>query len=433
MRDISMILKSVWKSLVVFSAISVLAVSTVNAQDAKEGRTLFKSKCSNCHALDSRLVGPALTGVTDRHSEEFLLKWIPNSQALIASGNPEAVKLYNENGKVAMTSFPELDEAKVKDILAYIQEGEPKPVPGTGDAAGASAKDEGTSGLSIAGIVAIVVIAIVILVILGRASKLLERLILQKQGIEIEEDVPLKVGVRKMFKNKKFVMFFILCLIIALGSFGWMGMWNTGVHTGYQPVQPIKFSHELHAGVNQIDCQYCHNGAFKSKNATIPSLNVCMNCHKAVQARDKYDGEISPEIKKIYNALGYDPETQKYDESKSKPMEWVRVHNLPDFAYFNHSQHVVVAEDAIRKAKGLQPTEPVCFACHGPVNTMEEIYQYSPLTMKWCINCHKETDISGQKNNAFYVKVIEAHEKIKKGEKVTPALLGGLECGKCHY
>jgi len=432
MRDISMILKSVWKSLFVFSAISVIAVSTVNAQDAKEGRTLFKAKCSSCHALDAKLVGPALTGVSDRHSEEFLLKWIPNSQGLVASGNPEAVKLFNDNGKVAMTSFPELDETKVKDILQYIKEGEPKAAVDP-NAPKAGATESGTSGLSIAGIVAIVVLAIVILVILGRASKLLERLILQKQGIEIEEDVPLKVGVRKMFKNKKFVMFFILCLIICLGSFGWMGMWNTGVHTGYQPVQPIKFSHELHAGINQIDCQYCHNGAFKSKNATIPSLNVCMNCHKAVQARDKYDGEISPEIKKIYNALGYDPETQKYDESKAKPMEWVRVHNLPDFAYFNHSQHVVVAEDAIRKAKGLQPTEPVCFACHGPVNTMEEIYQYSPLTMKWCINCHKETDISGQKNNAFYAKVIEAHEKIKKGEKITPALLGGLECGKCHY
>ncbi|MFC4212290.1 c-type cytochrome [Pedobacter lithocola] len=432
MRDISMILKNVWKSLLLFTAISAIAVSTVSAQDAAAGRTLFKAKCTSCHALDQKMVGPALTGVSDRHSEAFLLKWIPNSQGLIAAGDPEAVKLYNENGKVAMTSFPELDETKVKDILAYIKEGEPKPKAGVAGAA--EAIDNGdVSGLSIAGIVAIVVVAIVILVILGRASKLLERLILQKQGIETEEDVPLKVGVRKMFKNKKFVMFFILCLIIALGSWGWMGMWNTGVHTGYQPVQPIKFSHELHAGINQIDCQYCHNGAFKSKNSTIPSLNVCMNCHKAVQARDNYEGEISPEIKKIYNALGYDPETQKYDKSKEKPMEWVRVHNLPDFAYFNHSQHVVVGADAIRKAKGLQPNEPVCFACHGPVNTMEEIYQYSPLTMKWCINCHKETDISGQKNNAFYAKVIEAHEKIKKGEKITPALLGGLECGKCHY
>lgn len=294
MRDISMILKSVWKSLFVFSAVTVMAVSTVSAQDAKEGRTLFRAKCSSCHALDAKLIGPALTGVSDRHSEEWLLKWIPNSAGLIASGDAAAVKVFNENNKVAMTSFPELDDEKVKSILAYIKEGEPKDT-----AKGPVAvKDETTSGLSIAGIVAIVLVGIVILVILGRASKLLERLILQKQGIEIEEDVPLAVGVRKMFKNKKFVMFFILCLIICLGSFGWMGMWDTGVHTGYQPVQPIKFSHELHAGINQIDCQYCHNGAFKSKNATIPSLNVCMNCHKAVQARDNYDGEISPEIKK---------------------------------------------------------------------------------------------------------------------------------------
>ncbi len=114
-----------------------------------------------------------------------------------------------------------------------------------------------------------------------------------------------------------------------------------------------------------------------------------MNCHKSVQATEKYDGEISPEIQKIYNALGYDPETQNYDNTKAKPIEWVRVHNLPDFAYFNHSQHVVVGEAAIRKERGLKPEEPVCFACHGPVKTMKEIYQYSPLTMKWCINCHK--------------------------------------------
>ena len=427
-----MILKGVWKSLFVFTAIFVIVVSTASAQDAKEGRALFKAKCTSCHALDAKMIGPALTGVSDRHPESFLLKWIPNSAALIASGDPAAVKLYNENGKIAMTAFPELDETKVKSILAYIKEGEPKAAVDP-NAPKVAADDNTTSGLSLAGIIAIVLVAIGLLVILGRASKLLERLILQKQGIEIEEDVSLKVGVRKMFRNKKFVMFFILCLIVALGSWGWMGMWNTGVHTGYQPVQPIKFSHELHAGINQIDCQYCHNGAFKSKNATIPSLNVCMNCHKAVQARENYDGQISPEINKIYNALGYDPETQQYDESKSKPMEWVRVHNLPDFAYFNHSQHVVVAADAIRKAKGLQPNEPVCYACHGPVNTMEEIYQYSPLTMKWCINCHRETDISGQKNNAFYANVIAAHEKIKKGEKITPALLGGLECGKCHY
>ena len=425
--------KDLYKSAFLLVAVTLFAVASANAQDAKEGRALFKAKCTSCHALNAKLVGPALAGVTEKYPEAFLLKWIPNSQGLIQSGDATAVKIYEENNKIAMTSFPELDEGKVKSILAYIKEGEPKPAAAVGGAAGVAAADEGVSGLSLAAIIAIIFVAICVIVILGKAVKMLERLILQKQGVEVEEPLAVKAGVRKMFKNKKFMMFFILCVIVFLGSWGWMGMWQTGVHQGYQPVQPIKFSHELHAGINQIDCQYCHGGAWKSKNATIPSLNVCMNCHKAVQATEKYDGQISPEIQKIYTAIGYDPESRTYDESKATPMEWVRVHNLPDFAYFNHSQHVVVAENAIRKAEGLQPTEPVCYACHGKVNTMEEIYQASPLTMKWCINCHRETDISGQKDNAFYTKLIAAHEKIKSGEKITPALLGGLECGKCHY
>ncbi|RZL11694.1 MAG: cytochrome C [Pedobacter sp.] len=314
-------------------------------------------------------------------------------------------------------------------FFAYVKAGEPKK-------ADAAVATEEVSGLSIIGVIAIILGAILVLVLLSRAIKMLERLILQRQGIEVleEETVPAGANIKRMFKNKKFVFFVVLCLLMVLGSFGWMGMWNTGVHTGYQPVQPIAFSHELHAGINQIDCQFCHSGAFKSKNATIPSLNVCMNCHKQVQATEKYDGEISPEIQKIYAALGYDPTKPDapLDPTKQKPVEWVRVHNLPDFAYFNHSQHVVVGEQAIRKEKGLQPNEPVCFACHGPVNTMEEIYQYSPLTMKWCINCHKSAEITG-KDNAYYENIIAAHEKIKKGEKITPAALGGLECGKCHY
>lgn len=428
MRDISLIFKRVCKSVFLFSALSVMAVSSVKAQDAAEGRKLFKAKCSSCHALDHVVIGPALQEIVPTKEEGFLIKWIQNNGALIKSGDKEAIEA-SKFSPSEMTAFPELNDEQVKSILAYVKAGEPK----SKDAGTEVKANDEVSGLSIAGIVAIVALAIVILVVLGRSTKMLERLILKKQGVELEEEVSLNQGIRKLFKNKKFVLFFVLCIAVALGAFGWMGMWETGVHTGYQPVQPIKFSHELHAGINQIDCQYCHSGAFKSKNASIPSLNICMNCHKAVQATDKYDGKISPEIQKIYNALGYNPETRTYDESKQKPIEWVRVHNLPDFAYFNHSQHVKVGADAIRKAKGLQPNEPVCFACHGKVNTMEEIYQFSPLTMKWCINCHKETDISNQKDNAFYTKIIDAHEKIKKGEKITPAALGGLECGKCHY
>lgn len=429
MRNISLNFKRVWKSAFVFAALSFLILSGAQAQDAIAGKLLFKDKCASCHNLATNSTGPALTPKMNELEEAFLIAWIKNNVALIASGNKQAIEA-SKFSPTEMKTFPTLSDQQIKDIIAYAKVGEPKKEV----AAGAAVVDEGASALSIVGVIAIIILSIVVLVVLGRAVKMLERLILKKQGIEIveEESVSLAVGVGRLFKNKKFVFFSILCLVAVLGSFGWMGMWETGVHTGYQPTQPIKFSHELHAGINQIECQYCHTGPFKSKNATIPSLNVCMNCHKAVQAV-KEDGSISPEIQKIYTALGYDPATQTYDKTKEKPIEWVRVHNLPDFAYFNHSQHVVVGEAAIRKEKGLKPTDPVCFACHGPVNTMEEIYQFSPLTMKWCVNCHRSADISDKKDDAFYANVIAAHEKIKKGEKITPALLGGLECGKCHY
>ncbi|MES2417238.1 MAG: c-type cytochrome [Bacteroidota bacterium] len=430
MRNISLIFKTVWRSAFTFAALFLLMVTVAQAQDLVEGKTLFKGKCASCHALDHDATGPALTPKLNELDEAWAIKWIKNNVTLRESGDKLAIEAAKFSAS-EMTAFPTLTDDQIKSIIAYAKVGEPKKVA----EAGAAAVDEGASSLSIIGVIAIIILSIIILVILGRAVKMLERLILQKQGIEVVEEeskVSLAVGVRGLFKNKKFVFFFVLCVVMVLGSFGWMGMWETGVHTGYQPVQPIKFSHELHAGINQIDCQYCHTGPFKSKNATIPSLNVCMNCHKNVQARTE-DGQVSPEIQKIYNALGYDVDKQTYDKTKEKPIEWVRVHNLPDFAYFNHSQHVVVGEAAIRKEKGLKPTDPVCFACHGPVNTMEEISQYSPLTMKWCINCHKAADISDKKDDAFYTNIIAAHEKIKKGEKITPALLGGLECGKCHY
>ena len=167
-----------------------------------------------------------------------------------------------------------------------------------------------------------------------------------------------------------------------------------------------------------MNCQYCHSGAYKSKNASIPSANVCMNCHNYVQLTEKYNGQISPEIKKIYTALDYNPESRTYGEN-TIPIEWVRIHNLPDFSYFNHSQHTTVA--------GIE-----CQKCHGPVQEMEEVYQYSRLTMGWCINCHRETEVN-YKGNAYYEREIAAHEALKKGEKITAAALGGLECAKCHY
>ena len=150
-----------------------------------------------------------------------------------------------------------------------------------------------------------------------------------------------------------------------------------------------------------------------------------MNCHKSISevADDtKLEGystaQLNAEIQKIYDAAGFDPETLQYT-GEEKPIKWVRIHNLPDFAYFNHSQHVTVG--------GVE-----CQTCHGPVETMDELYQYSPLTMGWCIDCHRDTKVD-LKGNEYYEKI---HKQLadKYGvEQVTAAQLGGLECGKCHY
>jgi mono/diheme cytochrome c family protein len=452
MRSISLFFRSVAKSLFLVSSLSIgigayaqtspdasttaeqgtsgsaaagaPAAAAAASGDAGAGGAIFKQKCTSCHAIDRAVVGPALKGVTERRDNAWLIKWIKNSQALIASGDPEAVKLFNEYNKSVMTPFPELSDDDINNILAYVEAEGNKPAEAAAGAAGAegaaAAEKEGVSDLMLGGLIVLVLVALFVILVLNRVIKTLERLLLQKQGVTVEEveSESAAVRFRRLAKNKKFVGFAVLLLVIFLGSVGWMGMWNTGVHQGYQPEQPIKYSHQLHAGTLKIDCQYCHFSAYKSKNAAIPSLNVCMNCHNYVTASDKYNGETSPEIAKIYKALDYDPQSKTYGDNP-KPIQWVRVHNLPDLAYFNHSQHVKVA--------GIK-----CQECHGPIQTMQEVYQYSPLTMKWCINCHKTKDVNF-KGNAYYDKIIAVHDQLKKGEKVTPAVLGGLECGKCHY
>jgi mono/diheme cytochrome c family protein len=402
----------------------VAAVNSASAQDAAAGAAIFKQKCTACHGIEKAVVGPALKGIDTKYDEAFLLKWIKNAPAFIASGDALAVKA-SEYSPAMMSSFPELSDDDIKNIIAYVKVGDPKPAvdPNAAQAgAGGTTAPEGVSNFMLFGLLAVIIIAFLVILVLNKVIQTLERVMLQKKGIAVEEEVAVDkdrlAGLKKLSKNKKFILFIVLLSVIFLGSAGWKGMWETGVHTGYQPVQPIKFSHQLHAGLNKIDCQYCHSGAFSSKNASIPSLNVCMNCHNYVTASEKYAGKTSPEIMKIYSALDYNEDTQVYG-TNTKPVEWIRIHNLPDLAYFNHSQHVSVA--------GIE-----CQKCHGPIQTMEEVYQYSPLTMKWCINCHRETEVN-HKDNPYYDKLIAAHDKLKKGEKVTAAVLGGLECAKCHY
>jgi mono/diheme cytochrome c family protein len=423
MRNISLILKQFSKSVLLVAGLALCGL-TANAQaDPAKGEAIFKAKCTACHKIDVRMTGPALGPQLEAETDDaYLTKWIQNNQALIAAKNQKALKIYNEFNQAGMTVFAELTDADVANVIAYVRadwkkQKEDKAKPAAGSAVAA---EQGPSNLVVFGLLGVIVIAFIVILVLNKVIATLERLLLNKGGLLLgeEEEVEEKVKgdklavVKKALKNKKLVFFIVLCGTIAMGSWSWVTMWNTNVHQGYQPVQPIKYSHKLHAGAMKIECQYCHTGAFKSKNASIPSLNVCMNCHKAVKTE-------SPEIKKIYDALGYDPATAKYDSTKAQPIQWVRVHNLPDLAYFNHSQHTVVGKIECQK-------------CHGQVQEMQEVYQYSPLTMKWCIQCHKRTEISG-KGNGYYDKILAAHDKIKKGEKVTPAMLGGLECAKCHY
>ncbi len=416
MRSFSLLFNRTAKSILLVLSLLIFSGLSANAQDVAAGGAIFKGKCSSCHSIGKGVVtGPDLQGVNDRHSEEWLIKWIKNAPAMIASGDPEAKKLENF-APSQMTVFAELSDDDVKNVLAYIAN---PPAPAKTETA--TVAEEGVSGLMLWGLVAVVAIALFVVIVLSRVSQNLERMILEKKGLlpvdaVAEESAMAKI--KRLAKNKKFVFFVVLLLVIFMSTAGWKTMWNTGVHTGYQPEQPIKFPHDTHAGMLKIDCQYCHTGAGKSKNATIPSLNVCMNCHNYVTAADKYNGQTSPEIMKIYKALDYNPDTKVYGDNP-KPVQWIRIHNLPDLAYFNHSQHVTVA--------GIE-----CQKCHGPIETMPEVYQYSPLTMKWCINCHKETEVNS-KGNAYYDKLIAAHEKLKKGEKITAAVLGGIECGKCHY
>jgi len=425
MRSISLFFRSVTKSLILITFLCSIAVSSANAQDAAAGAAIFKQKCTACHGLEKAVVGPALKGIDTKYDEAWLIKWIKNAPAFIATGDAQAVKA-SQYSPAMMSAFPELSDDDIKNILAYVKVGDVKPAVdpnAPAGASGAAADKGGVSNFMLIGLIAVIIIAFLVILVLNRVITTLERVMFQKKGIAVEEEESADKkdrfeGLKKLSKNKKFILFIVLLSVIFLGSAGWKGMWETGVHTGYQPIQPIKFSHQLHSGINKVDCQYCHAGAFTSKHASIPSLNVCMNCHNYVNASEKYDGKTSPEIMKIYNALDYNEDTKVYGNN-TKPIEWIRIHNLPDLAYFNHSQHVSVA--------GIE-----CQKCHGPIQTMEEVYQYSPLTMKWCINCHRETEVN-HKDNPYYDKLIAAHDKLKKGEKVTAAVLGGLECAKCHY
>ena len=404
------------------------AVIPAQAQDAdpKKGKELFNSLCAACHKRYKKATGPALFGVTERHDVEWIYKWVKNSSALIASGDAEAIAIYEEYNKTPMNAFPQLSNADIDNILAYVNE--PKVTvapPKQGVGASASAADAG-SGMTenvMLGILAFVlVILVVVLVLVNKTLKTFA----VKSGVELPVKDQRKPLWKAFIENQFLLLVSAIFFLLITAYFAYGFVMQVGVDQGYAPVQPIHYSHRIHAGDNKIECKYCHSSARVSKHSGIPSLNVCMNCHKSIgEVADatlaegkEYGVDYNKEIQKLYKAVGWDADKQAYT-GKSEPVKWVRIHNLPDFAYFNHSQHVEVAGVACQK-------------CHGPVEEMEIMYQYSPLTMGWCINCHRETNVKVE-GNAYYEKIHEELSKKYGVDKLTAAQMGGLECGKCHY
>lgn len=393
-------LRLLLSSLTLFLLFSFqLTAQEIDSLTVVKGKKIFNANCASCHKLEGTLIGPELGDIVEKRTNEWLKLWIKDNAALRASGDKDAIAIYNEYNGSPMTAFPQLSDEDIDAILLYTQHADMLKV----KSAGGEVTEVAEEPASTAWMSYVVLIALLILV--------------------------LWVYFRSSNEFLKLVT--TIMLLIGTAYFGYKGLMDIGVDEGYQPIQPIAFSHKIHAGDNKIDCQYCHSSAKHSKTSGIPSVNVCMNCHKSIQevAEDTkivVDGvtlgkaELDAEINKIYEAVGFDKDRLAYIEGyEQKPIKWVRVHNLPDFAYFNHSQHVTVG--------GLD-----CQQCHGPVEEMDEMYQFSPLTMGWCIECHKETEVD-LKGNEYYAKIHEELSKKYGVEKVTVAQMGGKECGKCHY
>ena len=393
------------------AAVTAAAAAPAAGGDLAAGEAVFKANCKQCHAMADVVVGPALKDAHKRWPSKAAMQgFIKYPQKVIDGGNAYAKGLYGKY-KQYMPNHDFLTPADLDNVYAWIVKESENPTPvatavGSDAAAtGAASSEAGQEGGFLAPVIGILLITLVVVILLLLVViNLLSRIIESKKEEYNEDDIDQLEGKiqwsvffgHPLFKGVVAFVFVILMVKVVFDKF-----YEIGIQQGYSPDQPIAFSHKLHAGMYEIDCNYCHNGVNRGKMATIPAANVCMNCHNTIKTE-------SPEIKKIWKAV-----------EKNRPIQWVRIHNLPDLAYFNHAQHV--------KVGGVE-----CEKCHGPIKEMEVVQQYSPLTMGWCINCHRETVVKAE-GNAYYDKMVELHQAKTGKTSMKVEDIGGLECSKCHY
>lgn len=372
--------------------------------DPAVGEELFKQNCTQCHALNEVVVGPALKGISKRRKMPWIVDFVHNSQKVIKGGDPYAVALYDKFNKTEMPNFPQFTDDDIKNIVAYIEtaeEAKASTEPGVPTEGGEQKAGDDYSTLILSLVIVVLVLVLLMLVVF---LSVIKKYLKDKESALTDADkylVNQKFDISAVFKSRGFITVVILIFVAVGVRSCWTGILSVGVEQNYAPKQPIPFSHEQHVGQFNIDCGYCHTGVYRGKQAGLPSVNICMNCHNAINKGPRFGKEAINQIKAAWES--------------NTPIKWVRVHNLPDLAYFNHSQHTVVGN--------IQ-----CETCHGPIGEMEVVKQYSPLTMGWCINCHRETAVNG-KGNEYYDKLYAVHN----GQAMTVAEMGGLECSKCHY
>lgn len=383
---------------VILLFISSLFFSTPSYSQTAEAEANF-AVCKACHTIGGgKLIGPDLKGVTERREEAWLLSFIKNSQAMIDSGDPIAIQVWEDHNKIPMPPNPQLNDDQIKDILLYIENG--------GQIAGGQelAETPETSGPSEN-------------VDLHESSSLVLAEMKQEDARHMKATfiamiVLVLISLFDLFVTKivkwRWIHYVVIIIAVVIGGeVMFVEATSLGRQQYYQPDQPIWFSHQVHAGQNKIDCKYCHFTADKSMHAGIPPVQVCLNCHNQVK-----EGKVTgtKEIAKIHEAY-----------NNGEPIEWVKVHNLPDHVYFNHAQHVNIGKVD-------------CNDCHGAVEKMDVIIQTEDLSMGWCIDCHRTRDVQFA-TNKFYDQYKKLHAEIKQGNKgrVKVTDIGGEDCQKCHY
>jgi mono/diheme cytochrome c family protein len=423
--------------LLAFATLLLLGLGKNISVNAQDGKALFSQLCASCHNPYKRGTGPALYGALQRQPDEKLLKsWIKNNLTVLQSGNKYYNDLWNEYSKTAMTVFAQTPDADIDAIVKYIKDIPPPPTAGGAVPEGGAAVAKTSTSNTLFYGVATLLLAVLALILL-QVNSYLSRLAAQKKGIATQDAPP-------FWRHTTYIGLFAVALFLLGGFLTAKGAIESGRSKDYQPEQPIYYSHKVHAGLNQINCLYCHGGAEQGKHANIPSVNICMNCHKGINeyagpkiiSEDGNEVDGTAEIQKLYKYAGYDGKNMsgwRVSDIK-KPIEWVRIHNLPDHVYFNHAQHV--------KAGKVQ-----CQTCHGPIHEMHEVKQQNDLSMGWCINCHRESKVQFTENNYYAGMYEKWHSEMKKqvGTKhdgspkfmrdssVTVEMIGGTECQKCHY